>query len=183
MFQDAKLVLQHYVPDDLLPGMWFATKKTDIVLGKVYEYIQVYELTTRPNDEDAYISEHGYPVQPFIVQEYMNPDDKPDIIVDFTQIGWFDAGDEHDEMEDITIAHVNTILDDYDGDIILEVDEEGDPLIYEGKCTIRYADNWPMGEDDDMDYEDPDDEPYEEIDEDWSDDDEELKNDLYERDN
>lgn len=184
MFTEAKLVFKHYVPDFLEEGMLFATKRSEVILGKPYECIQVYKLEKRPNDEDAYIQEHGYPVQPFVLQDYLNPDDGAATVADYTQIGWFDMGDDAEELEDITIDQMNTIMDDYDGDIIIECDEEGEPVVYEGKITIRFADNYPMGEDDDMDYE----VEFEEWgDEDFSDEEDDMsendKNDLYERDN
>jgi len=195
MFTEAKLVFKHYVPDDWKKGMLFAQKRTDSLMGKQFTSIQVYALDRVPNDIDAYIQEHGYPVQPFIVQEHLNPDDGHEMLVNYPQIGWFDKGDSSDELEDITIMQMNIIMDDYDGECIIEVDNEGVPILYDGKITIRFADNFPQGEDDDMDWEDV----YEDCDETFDDEEEpdvdsagftendrlseHDKNDLYERDN
>lgn len=130
MFIDCKLVLKNYMPDDeLIVGMLFSR-----IVDDSY---QVYELDKIPNDQKAYIVEHGFPVHLNIIWEG-NPNlDEMEEVALHDQIGWFDEGDEHEELTDITIGQINKILTD-DGDIEVEFDDEGiEPVLYNNKVVIR----------------------------------------------
>ena len=89
MYILAKLVYKLYVPKQLEKGMRFITKQKDIVYGKVYEYLQLHELIHVPHDKDSYININGFPVEPYIVPQAQNPDDKVKPLVQPEQIGWF----------------------------------------------------------------------------------------------
>jgi hypothetical protein len=132
MFIDCKLVLINYMPDDELEiGMLFSR-----IVDDSY---QVYELDKIPNDQKAYIVEHGFPVHLNIIWEG-NPNlDEMEIMATHEEIGWFDEGDESDELTDITIKQINKILTD-DGDLEVEISgDEINPILYNGKVVIRVA--------------------------------------------
>jgi hypothetical protein len=149
-----------------------------VVLGKVYNYFTIYELKEIPNDMYDYMSINGAPVEPFIVQPMRNRDEREDVLVEPENIGWWemDEGsyDEDDNwqpnvtLEDLSPAIINAWIHgenaENDGLIALEVDEDGEPLFYDGsiKVVIRPTDHVNDDEwydednllDDDDDYED-----------------------------
>ena len=167
MFTLAKLVFKSYMPLQLEKGMWFASKQKDIVYGKVYEYLKLYELTHVPQDMDSYIAINGAPVEPYIVQPMQNLDEPEQILATPDQIGWWDEGETSDDLEDITIQIINSYIygeNGENGDIALEMqefqdDESGEIyrslVLFYGKVTIRHVsfvdeDEW----DDDDEWED-----------------------------
>ena len=178
MFTLAKLVFKSYMPLRLEKGMWFASKQKDIVYGKVYEYLKLYELTHVPQDMDSYIAVNGAPVEPYIVQPMQNPDELEQILATPDQIGWWDEGDTSDDLEDITPKIINSYIygeDGENGDIALEVfdteDEEGihrNVVFFHNKVTIRHVTFVDDNEWDDDD-EDTIEEEYLEDEEDWDD--------------
>ena len=166
MFTLAKLVFKSYMPLQLEKGMWFASKQKDLVYGKVYEYLQLHELTHIPQDMESYIAINGAPVEPYIVQPMQNPDEPEQILATPDQIGWWDEGDTSDDLEDITVQIINSYIYGEDGDngaIALEVfdseDEEGihrNVVFFHNKVTIRhvtFVDEFDDDEDDE-DWED-----------------------------
>lgn len=171
MFTLAKLVFKSYMPLQLEKGMWFASKQKDLVYGKVYEYLQLRELTHIPQDKDSYIAVNGAPVEPYIVMPMLNPDSPEQILATPDQIGWWDQGDTSDDLEDLTVQIINAYIygeDGEDGAIALEVfdseDEEGihrNVVFFHNKVTIRHATFVDEFDDDDDDWEDN---------EDWEDD-------------
>jgi hypothetical protein len=175
MFTLAKLVFKSYMPKQLEKGMWFVSKQKDLVYGRVYEYLQIHELTHIPQDMDSYIAINGAPVEPYIVQPTQNPDDKEEILATPEQIGWWDEGEDSDDLEDLTVQIINTYIygeDGEDGDIALEMfeseDEEGihrNVVFFHNKVTIRhvtFVDEHQWEDDDEEeeeDWDDMDDEP------------------------
>ena len=178
MYILAKLVFKSYLPKRMEIGMWFKKDHSDVVLGKVYNYFTIYELKEIPNDMYDYMSINGAPVEPFIVQPMRNRDEREDVLVEPENIGWWemDEGsyDEDDNwqpnvtLEDLSPAIINAWIHgenaENDGLIALEVDEDGEPLFYDGsiKVVIRPTDHVNDDEwydednllDDDDDYED-----------------------------
>lgn len=178
MFTLAKLVFKSYMPRQLEKGMWFVSKQKDVVYGRIYEYLQLHELTHTPQDMESYIAFNGAPVEPYIVMPTQNKDDKEEILATPDQIGWWDQGDTADDLEDLTVQIINAYIygeDGENGDIALEVfdseDEEGihrNVVFFHDKVTIRhvsFVDEHEYEDDDDEDYptEHPDD--YEDWDE------------------
>lgn len=173
MFILAKLVFEHYIPEQLEKGMWFKQKIKDVIYGRIYEYDRIYEINHIPQDTDVWFQANGYPVRPRIVSITANPDQPAETLVKYDQIGWWDEGEHVEELRDVELKDFNLILSDFDGEIDIDVDpstitsEDGVedeeeiviPIIYEGKCTLRI----PMEDDDDEDYDD-----YENMD--WEDD-------------
>lgn len=179
MFTLAKLVFKSYMPKQLEKGMWFVSKQKDVVYGRIYEYLQLHELTHTPQDMESYIAFNGAPVEPYIVMPTQNKDDKEEILATPDQIGWWDQGDTADDLEDLTVQIINAYVygeDGENGDIALEVfdseDEEGihrNVVFFHDKVTIRHVsfvdEHEYEDDDDDDDYptEHPDD--YEDWDE------------------
>lgn len=188
----AKLVFKSYLPRRFEVGMWFKKDHSDVVYGKIYNYITIYELKEIPNDMYEYMSEYGAPVEPFIIQPMTNPDDVEDILVRPEHIGWWesDEGEEDDDgnwtesiqLEDLSPKTINEWIygenGDNDGLIALEVDDETrEPKLYEdtNKVIIKQSDY--VDEDDDDD-DDTIEEEYLESEEDWDDMDDEPKFEL-----
>lgn len=150
MFLEAKLILQSHMPEIITKGMWFiSVKKNKPVLFSI-----TYNLLSN-EDYNKFVEINGYPVRPYI---YLvgNPNIPGDDELFCTpeQVGWFDVGDESDEMHDITIDEINNILQYDDGMIYIEAeiidasnedDEQPEevlvPTLLEGKCIIRYHGN------------------------------------------
>jgi len=130
------LSFRSYIPKRIEVGMLFLANSG----GEPY----VFRLERTPIDEERFIKEVGYPVEPVLIE----PTDNPDVykeIVDSDLIGWMDEGEFTDELIDIEPRHFNRILSGYDGWVLLEVeeDEEGNivPAVYGGKITLSYADD------------------------------------------
>lgn len=168
MYILAKLVFRNYGPLKLEEGMWFISKQRDVVYGKVYEYLQLHELNHVPHDKDSYISVNGFPVEPYIIAQNQNPDDKETVLVQPEQIGWFIDG--YTGGHPIDIKDINYILENYEGEINIEVEDtesfdtdDMKPLILDGKVIIRAADDIPdddWEEEEDWDDMDDDEWPY-----------------------
>jgi hypothetical protein len=186
----AKLVFKSYMPKQLEMGMWFKKDHSDVLLGKIYNYLTIYELKEIPNDMYEYMSVYGAPVEPFIIQPMNNPDDVEEILVRPEFIGWWesDEGYEDDDgnwtesiqLEDLSPKTINEWIygenGDNDGLIALEVDDETrEPKLYEdtNKVIIKQSDY--VDEDDD---EDTIEEEYLEEEEDWDDMDDEPEFEL-----
>ena len=185
----AKLVFKSYMPKQLEIGMWFKKDHSDVVYGKIYNYITIYELKEIPNDMYEYMSIHGAPVEPFIIQPMNNPDDVEDILVRPEHIGWWEYDDGFEDndgnwtenivLEDLSPKFINEWIygenGDNDGLIALEVNPETrEPLLYEdtNKVIIKQSDYVNEDEDEDTieeeypddyeDWDDMDDEPEDE---------------------
>ena len=181
MYILAKLIFKSYMPKRLEVGMWFKRDHSDVVYGKIYNYITIYELKEIPYDMYEHMSIYGAPVEPFIIQPMNNPDDVEEILVRPEFIGWWESDDGEDDedgnwtpqvsLEDLSPKLINTWIygenGDNDGLIALEVDDETrEPLLYEdtNKVMIKQADYVDEGEEDEEeeqeeDWDDMDDEP------------------------
>jgi hypothetical protein len=156
MFILAKLVFKNYVPLKLEQGMFFISKQTDTVYGKVYEYLQLHTLVYIPRDKDSYISTNGFPVEPYIVAQNQNPDDKETVLVQPEHIGWF-INDEGGYP--IDIKDFNLILEEYDGEMCIEVEdtdsddtEDMVAILIDDKVIIRTADDMPEEEEEEDEW-------------------------------
>jgi hypothetical protein len=120
----AKIVMKSYMPKELELGMMFMGADS------------VYALHKIPNDMEKYIALHGAPVEPYIIAEMQNPDDQPIVLATPDQLAWWDEGEFTDELRDMTIVDLNSVLSDWDGYIEIETEEDDIPTLYEGKVTI-----------------------------------------------
>jgi hypothetical protein len=133
MFIEAKLIPKSYKPLKLEKGMLFVTIQN--------EAIHLHEMTMVPKDVELYTQLNGWPIELYIVYEG-NPNLKEfEILASPDQIGWFDKGNDSDEISDITVKQINTIFSDYDGYLAIEMDYyKEEPTFYDNKVTIRYVD-------------------------------------------
>ena len=123
MYLECQLVFKSYKPLNLEKGMFFITEMMGSSL--------IMQIEQVPRNQEEFISENGYPVEPYIV-DISTEDDS--IVATPEQIGWFDEGDHSDELSDISVKNIN----------------------YENKVTIRLPQ--PYDDDDDgADDSEPDD--------------------------
>ena len=152
MYVEAKLIFQYYVPDEGQNEFIFFQKNTK---GEPY----VYSISGI-RDIETFIEINGYPVKPYIM-ELGNPNIEDDdvVLTQQDQIAWIDDGPQSDSLRDLEIKDMNSIIQDDDFNIMIEIDDETDEIVlYEGKCTVMRVDTFDQ-------YEEEDDE------DDWSDDD------------
>jgi hypothetical protein len=143
MFIEAKLVFQSYIPTEFKPGMLFLRKIQMLKLKTMIEYYEVFELKEKPRDTESFLMINGWPVLPFIYSLTANPDSFADILATPDQIGWWDDGPDTEDLRDISIKEYNYILENYDGHIDIEIDdnmfEDGiaEAVLYNNKITVR----------------------------------------------
>ena len=145
MYFQAQIVFKSYVPDGLKKGMWFI--RTFNEEKEIFELDQVFR---SPEEEEKFITFNGYPVKPFIVEEYMDGS-IPAILATPDEIGWFDEGDDTDELRDVTLNDLNYIINYEGGFVMIDVDgETGEPTLAEGKViiTVDWTDADPEDYDD-----------------------------------
>ena len=173
MFILGKLVFQSYIPSEFEIGMLFLRKVSMMKLRTLIEYNEVFELKEIPRDIESFTLINGWPVAPFIFSITANPDAFAEPLATPDQLGWWDEGEESDELRDADIKDYNYILENEDGYIEIEVDEyiteDGEeivtPILYMDKVTVRiptdeeYYDEEDY--DDEEDWDDMDDEPEE----------------------
>lgn len=166
MFIEAKLVFQSYIPVEFEKGMLFLRKVSMMKLRTLIEYNEVFELKEIPRDKESFILINGWPVAPFIYSVTANPDSFADILATPEQIGWWDdepwdTESEDGELRDIEIKDYNYILENYDGAIDIQVDDNlfydediAQPILYMNKVTVSVPSEKSIDEDyDDDDYE------------------------------
>jgi len=172
MFIEAKLVFQSYIPLRLEEGMLFLRKISMRKLKTNIEHYEVFELKDIPRDIDSYVAINGWPVEPHIYSITLNPDDHAHILATPDLIGWWDEEpdavyeeDEEGLLRDITVTEYNYLLENFEGNIDIQVDEAEfkkgivKPIIYMEKVTLSVPmikDNTDDEEDDD-DWDDMDD--------------------------
>ena len=142
MWYNAELVLKSYNPDELEVGMFFFTL---ITIGVIDTIPEIWMLEELPEDKDAFLSKNGAPVELYIIDE----DD--DILAMPNEIGWYDEGDDSEDLEDISLKQLNKIIQDSNGWLMVEIDkdtpeDEIAPIMIDNKVIIRHL------EDDDAYY-------------------------------
>jgi hypothetical protein len=128
-----KLKTNSYQVEKLEEGMWFINS---LYPGTDREFVELWELAEDVPDEDFddFIARNGYPVEVLFTMEMQNPDEPDDIVVFAENIGWyFDV--ETEEMQIASLQMMNTIINDYDGNVFLLIDEflydDGDEVVPE----------------------------------------------------
>jgi hypothetical protein len=130
MWYPAEISLSSYLPDELEEGMLFINR---ISVGVIEPFIELFELEEIPEDPDAFMARHGCPVELIVLVN-----DK-DVIATHEEIGWWDEGEDTDELRDITLDDINYLLREFDGYVDIEIDDEEDsvyPIIMEGKVVL-----------------------------------------------
>lgn len=136
MWYPAELVLENYIPDQIEKGMLFINILNPGTFKETYE---VFSLERVPRDESAFTALNGFPVKLLILI-----DDDEDSIK-HEQIGWFDFGEEVDFLTEISLKEINIILNEFNGWLEIEIDDEAYeeydlviPIIQEEKASIRF---------------------------------------------
>lgn len=127
---EAELALRSYMPKRLELGMLFA----DVT----EEGTTLWELDKIPQDEEKFMIENGAPMEVYII------DNDDSVIAEPHEIGWFDEGDDTDELREITLDDINYILNEFDGWVEIEIiedffdeDEQVIPNMYKQKVVVR----------------------------------------------
>jgi hypothetical protein len=178
MFIEAKLVFQSYIPNEFEIGMLFKRTISMRKLKTTFKYDEIFALKDIPQDREAFILTNGFPVKPTIVSITANPDKNADVLATSDLIGWWDDGPDTDNLRDIEIKDFNYILENYDGNVDIEVKDDmfdqgiAEPVIYTGKVILTIPtvkggeydeedDDWDVtsgdGLDDEEDWDDMDD--------------------------
>jgi len=178
MFIEAKLVFQSYIPNEFEIGMLFKRTISMRKLKTTFKYDEIFALKDIPQDREAFILTNGFPVKPTIVSITANPDKNADVLATSDLIGWWDDGPDTDNLRDIEIKDFNYILENYDGNVDIEVKDDmfdqgiAEPVIYAGKVILTIPtvkggeydeedDDWDVtsgdGIDDEEDWDDMDD--------------------------
>jgi len=134
MIRECQLVFRSYETNVITKDMLFLTFVHPIGW-------QVHKVDKVPQDVEAYIKDNGYPVAPWIIDQGDPNIPEEEILATPKQIGWMDEGDHIDELMDIEVRHINHILDKHMGWIFVEVDDDGEPILFMDKVTISYADD------------------------------------------
>lgn len=159
MYFTVELVLKSYMPKQLERGMWFITK---LHQNTPKEYVEIWALDKVPAEPiEEFITKNGAPVEPYLIYDEQ-------VIAEPHHIGWWDEGEDSDEIRDIELKDVNLIINEWDGYIDIEIDEQDyaledvlSPILYHEKVTMCEPFTY-----DDEDEEDDDDDKYDDTDED-----------------
>ena len=130
MWYPVEISFSSYLPDELEEGMLFINR---ISVGVIEPYIELFELEEIPEDADAFMAKNGAPVDILII-------DDGDIIASHDQIGWWDEGDDTDELRDITLDDINYILRELEGCVDIQIEDVDEdafiPVMYEDKIVL-----------------------------------------------
>lgn len=125
-----EFVLKNYLPKELEEGMLFINR---ISVGVIEPYVELWELKEVPKDIEEFINKNGAPVELIII------DENEDILASHDEIGWWDEGEHTDELRDISIEDINTILREHDGYLDIELDDDTlEASLYEDKVLLRF---------------------------------------------
>ena len=125
---EAEFIFSSYDPPKLLPGMSFITKLTAALPEPELYY---FTITGTPEDEEIFKQSNGAPV----IMNIITTGHGGEIIALQQEIGLFD---DDVELKPITEEQINIILNQYGGTMLVECDETGDPILYDGKVIISY---------------------------------------------
>jgi len=140
MYYLAQLVLRNYIPLQIKEGMIFKnvlfpnTDKEIIEIWKMDKYKTKWTQAAL-SIEDVF-TKIGYPVELMIL------DRNSGTLATADQIGWWDEGEDTEDLRDITLADINRILQN-NGDVEIDISEEAFgihqiiPTVSEGKVILR----------------------------------------------
>lgn len=130
MWYPAEISLSSYLPDELQEGMLFINR---ISVGVIEPYIELFELEEVPGDMYEFMAKHGAPVEILIIDEDNN------ILAYSEEVGWWDEGEDTDELRDITLDDINYLLRELDGYVDIQVEDDGEefiPVTYDDKIVL-----------------------------------------------
>jgi hypothetical protein len=137
---ECELTFKSFLPLRLEVGMMFFRKLSP---GTPKEQIELFALDKPVQNADEFMKWNGTPVELFIT------DASGDVIASHDEIGWFDEGDHSDELTDITLEHLNIILNNYQGNLDVGIEDDGVSIL-DGKVIIRYVQEMYEEDDDNM---------------------------------
>ena len=117
MWIAVQLAYHHYSPEKLQVGMMFMNHTC---IGTDKELIELFILDEDQLthiEKDDFISSNGYPVEPFILDEFGS------VIIHPENIGWFEL-DAQLELMIIGVKEFNFIMREFDGLLEMFVDED-----------------------------------------------------------
>lgn len=136
MWYTGELAYRSYLPKKLEKGMLFITIQHQ---GTVKESVEVWTLERSEQHMDDYLATHGAPIELHVINE------DGDILAEPEEIGWFDLGESFMTLTDISLKEINIILNEYDGLVEIEIDDDSydnediiSPLIQHEKVTLRF---------------------------------------------
>ena len=135
MYYLAELIFKSYLPKTLELGMLFVNK---LSVGLLEPEIELWSLDNIPDNSDEFLAKNGAPVELLIICEIEG------VLAEHSQIGWFDIGEDSDELHDITLKEVNIIINQYEGNLKINItDHLYDldiviPELIEGKVILSY---------------------------------------------
>jgi hypothetical protein len=129
MWLEVNLKVNFYQPEDLLAGMWFMNS---LYPGTDREFVELWVLEEDIIEEeyDNFVNKNGFPVEPMLTLEMINPDESDLIVAYSPEIGWVYEDD--DELRTFDIDDANWIIQNNDGKVSILVDGEA----YEQDETI-----------------------------------------------
>lgn len=127
MWYPAEISLSSYLPSELEVGMLFTNR---ISVGVIEPYIELFELEEIPEDPDAFMAKHGAPVELIIIDENNN------VLARHNEIGWWDEGEDTDEYRDVTLDDINYLLQEFEGYVDIEYDEDEGVVFIEDRVIL-----------------------------------------------
>lgn len=120
MWLEVNLKVNFYQPEDLLAGMWFMNS---LYPGTDKEFVELWLLEEDIIEEeyDNFVAKNGFPVEPMLTLEMINPDESDLIVAYPPEIGWVH---EDDELRPFDIDDANWIIQYNDGKVHILVDEQ-----------------------------------------------------------
>ena len=120
MWLEANFKVSFYQPEDLLAGMWFMNS---LYPGTDREFVELWLLEEDIIEEeyDNFVAKNGFPVEPMLTLEMINPDESDLIVAYPPEIGWVH---EDDELRPFDIDDANWIIQYNDGKVHILVDEQ-----------------------------------------------------------
>jgi hypothetical protein len=141
MWYPAEIVIKSYLPPELEVGMLFTNR---ISVGVIEPFIELFELEEIPEDPDAFMAKHGVPVELAII------DDDGDLLATHDEIGWWDEGEDTDELRDITLDDINYLLRECEGYVDIQIEDEEDFFVVfmEDKVVLSLSPAFDENDDD-----------------------------------
>ena len=131
MWLEVNLKVNFYQPEDLLAGMWFMNS---LYPGTDREFVELWVLEEDIIEEeyDNFVNKNGFPVEPMLTLEMINPDESDLIVAYPPEIGWVHEEEDDDTLRPFDIDDANWIIQNNDGKVSILVDGEA----YEQDETI-----------------------------------------------
>lgn len=119
---EVNLKVNFYQPEDLLAGMWFMNS---LYPGTDREFVELWLLEEDIIEEeyDNFVAKHGFPVEPMLTLEMINPDESDLIVAYPPEIGWVHE-EEDDALRPFDIDDANWIIQNNDGKVHILIDGE-----------------------------------------------------------